>query len=98
MAGGSVDAPSGGAADIPLLCGAKEDPVPEEMIEYVVNLFTEVWRRQYSAIRFNFDNVLQAALKINTDGGEQSCCCANACIVMTSGSKLNTRRPTCPTP
>lgn len=53
-----MDAASGGTADLPLLCGEKNDPVSEDLVEYVVRIFEGGWRRQYAAIRADYGSVL----------------------------------------
>ncbi|KAH9912465.1 uncharacterized protein B0H18DRAFT_1157309 [Fomitopsis serialis] len=63
---GPVDAPNGGAANIPRLCGTRDEEIPEATYQYVLNLFTGVWQSKYAAIRHNCQKVF---VRRNADRG-----------------------------
>ncbi|KAH9925761.1 uncharacterized protein B0H18DRAFT_1008117 [Fomitopsis serialis] len=65
---GPVDDPSGGTANIPRLCGTQDETIPEETYQHIVDMFANVWERQYNAIHSNYEKVLleqQARERLN---------------------------------
>ncbi|KAH9829825.1 S-adenosyl-L-methionine-dependent methyltransferase [Rhodofomes roseus] len=55
---GPIDDPVSGTTNIPRLCGAQGEVLPDETYQYVTDMFDNAWKRQYMGIRSQYEGVL----------------------------------------
>ncbi|TFY62301.1 hypothetical protein EVJ58_g3949 [Rhodofomes roseus] len=58
MVAGPIDDPVSGTTNIPRLCGAQGEVLPDETYQYVTDMFDNAWKRQYMGIRSQYEGVL----------------------------------------